>query len=144
MTKTLEERNKMKAKQIQPSDIADILISSLPSRPTAPVSLGGKGYGASQMKEAFDKLPLYIIERYNELINDISELGEDSLCAAIPTGIRDGHTLCDLFKDVKNGGLAGYLIFLGKSLNEHILALYEEIDALKKILTVTKKEEVDK
>ena len=120
----------MKAKQIQQSDISDILISSLPSRPTAPTSLGGKGYGASQMKEAFDKLPLYIVERYNELIADVSELGEDSLAAAIPTGIRDGHTLNDLFLDLASGGIAGYLTFLGKSLSEHISTLYAAIAKL--------------
>lgn len=124
----------MKAKQIYSRDIADILISSLPSRPTAPTSLGGKGYGATQMKEAFDKLPLYIVERYNELISDIGEIGEDSLAAAIPTGIREGHTLASLFLDVADGGIAGYLTFLGKSLSEHILTLYNEIDALKRIV----------
>ena len=132
----------MKARQIQPADIADILIASLPSRPTAPTSLGGKGYGASQMKEAFDKLPLYIVERYNELIADVSDLGEDSLASAIPTGIREGHSLNDLFVDIENGGIAGYLTFLGKSLSEHVYTLYEEIEELKTRLNATEGKEV--
>ena len=132
----------MKARQIRPADIADILISSLPSRPTAPTTLGGKGYSASQMKEAFDKLPLYVVERYNELIECIGESGEDSLAAAIPTGIREEHTLNDLFVDIKSGGIAGYLTFLGKSLSEHIYTLYEEIEALKSRLSVIEGGEV--
>jgi hypothetical protein len=67
----------MKAKKIQSSDIEHILISSLPTHPTAPRSLGGRGYSASEMKEAFDKLPLYIIEHYNALIGDVHSFGEN-------------------------------------------------------------------
>jgi hypothetical protein len=46
-------------------------ISSLPTRPTAPTAFGGKGYSATEMKEAFDRLPLYVAERLNSLIDDI-------------------------------------------------------------------------
>ena len=120
----------MKAKKILNSDVKDILISSLPTRPTAPKSLGGRGYGASEMKEAFDKLPLYIIERFNDLVDDVTDLGEDSLASAIPTGIKNGHTLDSLFVDVKSGELATYLKFFGKSLFNHIVYLYGEIDEL--------------
>ena len=123
----------MKAKKIESSDIKDLLISSLPSRPTAPKSLGGKGYGATEMKAAFDKLPLYLVEKYNDLICDISDIGEDSLAASILSGIKDEHTLSNLFEDIKSGGIATYLTFLGKTLHEHIMHLYEEIDALKAV-----------
>ena len=122
----------MKANKILNSDVKDILISSLPSRPTAPKSLGGKGYGASEMKQAFDRLPLYIIDRYNELIDDVGAIGEDSLASAIPSGIRDGHTLSDLFEDVRTGELASHLTFFGKSLLAHIIYLYCELDDLKR------------
>lgn len=120
----------MKAKKIQTADISDIMISSLPSRPTAPKSLGGMGYGATEMKEAFDRLPLYIADRYNELISDIKSLGDDSLAAAIPTGIRNGHTLHTLFEDIESGELAAYFSFLGKSLLSHIISIYAELDAI--------------
>lgn len=120
----------MKAKKIQNSDISDIMISSLPTRPTAPRHLGGMGYGATQMKEAFDKLPLYIIERYNELIGDISKLGEDSLASAIPSGIKEGHTLRSLFEDIETGELATYFSFFGKSLLAHVISIYGELDRL--------------
>lgn len=132
----------MKAKKILNSDVKDILISSLPSRPTAPRALGGRGFGANEMKEAFDKLPLYVIERYNELIEDITDVGDDSLAAAIPSGIKDGHTLHDLFSDVKSGELAAHLNVLGKSLLSHVLYLYSEIDTLKSRLdTIGSKED---
>lgn len=121
----------MKAKKIQASDIADILISSLPSRPTAPKSLGGRGFGPAEMKEAFDRLPLYIADRYNELISDIVNFGSDSLAASIPTGIKDGHTLHALFEDLETGEFATYFNFLGKSLLSHIIAIYAELDILK-------------
>ena len=129
----------MKAKKIQTSDIKDILISSLPTRPTAPRSLGGKGYGAKEMKEAFDKLPLYIIERYNDLLADVTDIGEDSLAAAIPTGIKDSHTLLSLFDDVRTGALATYLTFLDKPLFEHVSQLYRELDEVKKRLIALEK-----
>ena len=121
----------MKAKKILNSDITGILISSLPSNPTAPRSLGGMGYSAADMKEAFDRLPLYIIEEYNKLISDIKNLGEDSLASAIPTGIKDGHTLHSLFEDVNSGELAAYFSILGKSLLSHLISIYAELDELK-------------
>ena len=124
----------MKARKIEKEEIRDLLIASLPSRPTAPKSLGGRGYGATEMKEAFDKLPLYIIERFNELISDIGEVGEDSLAAAIPSGIKDEHTLSDLLSDIRSGHIAAYLTFYGKSLYDHIASLYEETERLKKRL----------
>ena len=121
----------MKAKEILNSDISDMMISSLPTRPTAPRHLGGKGYGATEMKEAFDKLPLYIIEKYNELIGDIQMYGDDSLASAIPSGIKNGHTLHSLFEDVQTGELATYFSFFGKSLLAHMITIYDEINELK-------------
>ena len=120
----------MKAKKIYNSDIADILISSLPSRPTAPRELGGRGYGAAEMKAAFDKLPLLIIEHFNALLSDVEGLGENSMAAAIPTGIKDGHTLHDLFEDIRTGELATYFGILGKSLLSHLISIYAELDRI--------------
>lgn len=133
----------MKAKKIEGSDVKDLLISTLPTRPTAPKSLGGKGYGAKEMKEAFDKLPLYLVERYNDLISDVEELGEGSLAAAIPSGIKDEHTLFHLFEDVRTGELATYLSFLDKTLLEHVMYLYEEIKSIRERLDTLAKKEVE-
>ena len=104
----------MKAKKIYNSDIEGLLISSLPTRPTLSYSRGGAGYSASDMKAAFDKLPLLIIEKYNNLIDDVHALGDGSLASDIPTGIKDGHTLGALFEDLASGELATYFNFLGK------------------------------
>ena len=61
----------MNAKKINESEISTLKVASLPTRPTAPTAFGGKGYTATEMKAAFDKLPLYTIANYNLLISDI-------------------------------------------------------------------------
>ena len=124
----------MKAKKIYNSDIADILISSLPTRPTASREHGGMGYGATEMKAAFDKLPLKIIEHFNALLSDIEAFGDNSLAAAIPTGIKDDHTLHTLFEDIRTGELAAYFSILGKSLLSHLISIYSELDNIKRKL----------
>ncbi len=99
----------MKATKILNEEACSLGISSLPTHPTAPTGLGGLGFTSSDMKAAFDRLPLLIIERYNLLIDDIKSTGEDSLAKEIATGIEDGHTLAQLFADISNGNLAAYL-----------------------------------
>lgn len=99
----------MNTTKILDSEISGLKIASLPSRPTAPTAFGGKGYTSTEMKAAFDKLPLFIIKRFNMLIEDISAEGDGSLASEIPTGISEGHTLSDLFSDVISGALPFYL-----------------------------------
>ena len=108
----------MNAKKILNSEIAKLKVSSLPSRPTAPTSFGGKGYTTSQMKEAFDKLPLFIVERFNTLLEDIASTDEGSLAAAMLTGISENHTLRDLFGDITDGELIEYLWLGSESLGD--------------------------
>ena len=120
----------MNATKITNSEIGDMLISSLPTRPTAPAAFGGRGYSAGDMKAAFDRLPKFIIERYNLLIDDISRSGEGGISESIPTGIREGHTLSDLFLDITSGEMASYLTVLGASLAETVLTLRESISRL--------------
>lgn len=64
----------MNTEKIYQSEIADLKISSLPTCPNAPVSDGGKGLSAAEMKAAFDALPLFIVERLNSLIGDVGAL----------------------------------------------------------------------
>ena len=52
----------------------------------------------------------------------------------MPTGIKDSHTLADLFNDVESGTMATYLTFLGKSLSEHVKYIYSELEAIYKVL----------
>lgn len=124
----------MKAKLINDSDISDLKISSLPTKPTAPRAMGGMGYGAREMKDAFDKLPLFIIERYNALIEDIEATGSDSLAGSIKTGLQDSHTLYDLFCDIESGKFAAYLTVHGQGLGAYLSKLRRDIDLIKESL----------
>ncbi len=110
---------------IKESDIRELCVSSLPSRPTAPTSLGGRGYTATEMKSAFDKLPLFLVERFNMLISDISR--EGGISGEIPTGIIEGHTLARLFLDISSGEFASYLVVLGNTLTETIQQMHEDV-----------------
>lgn len=106
----------MTAKKITGEEILSNAVSSLPTRPTFPSSLGGRGYTSAEMKAAFDKLPLLIAERFNRLLDDICALGEDSLSGAIKTGISENHSLGMLFSDIQSGKILDYISFEGKSL----------------------------
>ena len=116
----------MNTKKILDSEIKDLKISSLPSRPTAPTAFGGKGYTSAEMKAAFDKLSLFIIERFNSLLDDACSEGEGSLADEIPTGISDGHTLSRLFADLVSGDMPLYLSMGDETLSDMKVRLAEE------------------
>lgn len=126
----------MNTTKILDSEIIDLKISSLPSRPTAPTSFGGKGYTSVEMRAAFDKLPLFIIKRFNALLDDISAIGEGSLSAEIPTGIAEGHTLLDFFSDVTSGELSTYLTAGEESLAEMKARLLNESESVEERLGI--------
>lgn len=115
----------MTAKKISGEEIADIKVASMPTRPSEECPYSYDGYGPEEIKAAFDRLPLYIIERYNRLIDDIESEGEESLAAAMKTGIREGHTLSDLYTDITNGNMASYLTVGGESLASVISRLID-------------------
>lgn len=79
----------MTTNKILASEIAELRVASLPARPTAPTAFGGRGYTATQMKEAFDRLPLFIIDRLNALIDEVSELSVDGGSPAMREGKED-------------------------------------------------------
>ena len=120
----------MNTKKITDEEIASLKIASLPSRPSAPLAFGGLGYTSGQMKAAFDRLPLYAIDRLNSLIDDLGALGESSAAATIPTGISEGHSLYDLFCDLKNGNASSYITVLGEPLAALIAELRYEIELI--------------
>ncbi|MBR2965073.1 MAG: hypothetical protein IKC34_00830 [Clostridia bacterium] len=99
----------MNATKITDGELNEAKVASLPTRPTSPASYGGRGYTAAEMKEAFDRLPMLLAERYNLLLDDISALGDGSLANSVPTGLFEEHTLSDLFGDIESGNLASYL-----------------------------------
>lgn len=99
----------MKTKKIFSSELDSYKVSSLPTRPNSPEAFGGGGYSAKELKAAFDLLPLFVNSRINDLVDDICAEGKDSLAGSIPTGLDEGHTLSDLFRDITDGSLAARL-----------------------------------
>ena len=80
----------MTCKKITDSEISERLVASLPTRPNAPTSFGGRGFSAAEMKSAFDRLGLLIAERFNALLDDIQS---GSLAAELRVG---DYTLAEL------------------------------------------------
>ena len=103
----------MAIKKITDQEIRSLQIQgNLPNRPTQKSLYPDNTLTAEEVKAAFDKLPKLIAERYNELVSAIigitnGELNGDSFASLVHTGIRNGHTLQDLFKDIANGNLGG-------------------------------------
>lgn len=127
----------MNTYKILESEIEDLKIASLPKRPTAPITYGGKGYTAQQMKAAFDKIPLLLVERFNSLISDIEREGEGSIADDIKTGLFENHALKNFFDDVKNGNLSSYLTVGDASLIEKISQLCDDVNQIKEALNLS-------
>lgn len=117
----------MTATKLMESEMNAARIASLPTRPTAPVAFGGRGYTSTQMKEAFDKLPNLIAQRYNALIDDIES---GAVCASIPTGIEAVPTLNELISAIGDERFAAALTVLGSSLTAYLQKLRSDIDTL--------------
>ena len=118
----------MKTTKIIEDEIKDLKVASLPTRPTADSAFGGKGYSASDMKAAFDKLPLFIISRFNSLLDDIFEDG--GIADDILTGIDAEHTLKELFADITSGIFATYLTVGELTLSERLAQIEGRLLAL--------------
>ena len=123
----------MKTKKITDKELSPLKIASLPSRPTAPTSFGGKGYNSAEMKAAFDRLPLFVAERLNSLIDDIGDYA-NGISSGIPTGILDNHTLKNLFADIMLGSFAEYLLVPGGYLSDVLIDMRTEINEIKELL----------
>lgn len=120
----------MKTTKITTEEYTPLTVSSLPTRPTAPASFGGKGFTPNEMKAAFDALPLLILERLNSLIEDVSAEGEDSIAAAIPTGIAEGQSLLELMGKFTDGSLPSLIAYSGDTLDGFLTKLRSELDEL--------------
>ena len=117
----------MKTIKITSTEAEPLLIASLPTRPTAPSEFGGRCYTATEMKAAFDKLPLLIIERFNDLISDIED-GE--ICESIPTGIDGAPNLAELIRAFTAGTLASVISYRDTTLTAYLEALRSDVDKL--------------
>ncbi len=127
----------MNTQKILDSEIHDLKIASLPKRPTAKRGYGGEGYTAQEMKAAFDRLPMFLVERLNSLIEDIESEGEGKISESIKTGLYELHTLADFFADVKNGNLSSYLTVGDGSLLQAISGLQTSISEIRSHLGLT-------
>lgn len=125
----------MKTTKLLDSEISPLKIESLPTRPTVPEAYGGAGYTASDMKRAFDRLPLFIAERLNSLLDDILAEPEASVLADMKSGIYEGHTLYQLLCDIKSGAVSDYLTVGEGTLSEMKDAQELQIGELKSDLT---------
>lgn len=119
----------MKATKILETEIHAAGVCSLPSRPTAPEAFGGGGYSSADLRAAFDRLPLLVIRRLNMMIDDVKD---GSLSAEMPTGIRENHSLSDLFEDVISGNLAAYLSVGDRSLAAELGEIKARLAALER------------
>ena len=147
----------MSIRKINNSDYKNLLISNLPTRPNAsPSNFGGGGLSANQMKKAYDATPLFIIGRFNELIDYINGTGDARLAddilnaikgvlaSKVETGIEGIATLSDLFASVENGDLAKAIrVSDGKSLDETLKIIGEEtIAEIERTLTEYEEEKL--
>lgn len=103
----------MSVQKITNNELLTYGVKGLPTRPSTPSLYKGSTLSAEELKEAFDKLPRLIAERFNALLESTGLYDEsnpaDSLAALIATDLGASHSLLDFFADVKNGGLALYL-----------------------------------
>ena len=120
----------MQSKKIEEAEVISLKVSSLPTRPTAKEAFGGKGYSASEMKAAFDKLPEYILEKLNLLIEDLLREGEDSYVGSFKTGISENYSLQNLIDGIMNGELARLLMISDKSLYDTLCEIESKIEAI--------------
>ena len=63
----------MSLQEITERELSVCGVVSLPTRPGASREFGGRSYTPAQVKEAFDRLPRLIAERYNQLVNAVDE-----------------------------------------------------------------------
>ena len=120
----------MQSKKIEEAEVIGLKVSSLPTRPTAKEAFGGKGYSASEMKAAFDKLPEYILEKLNLLIEDLLREGEGSYVGSFKTGISENYSLQNLIDGIMNGELARLLMISDKSLYDTLREIESKIEAI--------------
>ncbi|MBQ1211986.1 MAG: hypothetical protein IIX69_01055, partial [Clostridia bacterium] len=110
----------MSIKKITADQIKNNSISRLANRPNEASRKGMGGMSATDVKEAYDKLPKLAIAKINELIDLINaETSSDGIAAFISTPITDPDndevklTLHDVLTDVLNGDFAKYLALTG-------------------------------
>lgn len=127
----------MNATKITKAEVDAASVAALPTRPTASTAFGGKGFTSQEMKEAFDKLPLLVIRKYNTLIDDITS---GLITNNVPTQIENLPMLKNVLGGIKDGKLADSLVVGESSLTYAISKMREEIRQLATALGITLEE----
>ena len=118
----------MKSHTITNEEIEALKVASLPNRPTAPEEYGGQGFTAREMKEAFDRLPLYLVDRLNDLIDDIETESSDSILRSVKLGVGNGMTLYDFLLFFETGQILSIIPISEESLSYYLIRLRRDID----------------
>lgn len=117
----------MKSRKIVTSETEPLLISSLPPRPNQKEWMGGVGYSSAELRAAFDKLPLLLVGRYNDLIDDITS---GDICQLLSTNSAESQTLSEFLEETRNGVWASKFQLDGLSLRAVIQSILARLDAL--------------
>ena len=127
----------MSIRKITEEEILTYGVKHLSTRPNTPSLYEGKPLSAEELKDAFDKLPRLIAERFNDLLTATGLFGEnadacyDSFAEVIETKLSPSHSLAQFFEDVKNGTLSSYLTLPDdEKLADAISSMKSEILAL--------------
>ena len=118
----------MRIQKIKDEELEPLKIASLPNRPTAPEEYGGVGYSAKDMKGAFDRLPLFLAGKFNELLEDIEAEGEDSIAYAIKIGLGESISLRDFIDWFSTGQILAFIPTGEESLAAFLTALRRDVD----------------
>ena len=99
--------------KITEEEIRSLGVSSLPRSPSAPSLYGGRSMDSVALRAAFDRLPVCIARKVNAIIDGLGLAGEEGerVAELLATGLFEGHSLEDLFGDIRSGRLAAYLTF---------------------------------
>ena len=80
------------------------------------------------MKDAFDRLPLYLAGKFNELLEDIEAEGEDSIAYAIKIGLGENISLRDFINWFSTGQILAFIPAGGESLAAFLTDLRKDVD----------------
>lgn len=111
----------MNIRKITEEEVRSLWVQRLSDTPNRAGRFGTPGLTAAEIKATYDALALRIVERYNELVDDVLS-GE--VMHLIKTG-RGEDTLADLFRDVQSGRLAEWLTVDGTRSLARLAAAYD-------------------
>lgn len=93
--------------KITNTQIQGLGVQALATRPNDAARYGEGGLSAEQLKRKFDRLPEFIIDKVNELIDILTSSGDKDVRDYIKIGLNDGiNTLADFVCSITDGKLA--------------------------------------